>query len=114
MKDKLDAFLAVAGLEVVGLIAGGLGAFVALCLAARAEQDEVKKLSLPGKIVTWAAGTLTAAYVGPLIMVSVGLPVKATAGVIFVVGLGGMSVAEALIKQLPDLIKALRLKYFGA
>lgn len=113
MKEKIDEFLNLAGLETIGLIAGGLGAAVALFLASRAEQADAKKLSMSGKVMTWIAGTLTAAYVGPLVMVGVGLPVKATAGVIFVVGLGGMSMAEALLKQLPDAVKALRVKYLG-
>jgi hypothetical protein len=113
MKDKFDGWLAVAGLELIGLIAGAAGAAVSLFLVARTELDDAKKLTPRGKVVTWLAGTVTAAYAGPLIIDSAGLPAKATAGVIFFVGLGGLSLAEALIKQMPDIIKALRVKYLG-
>jgi hypothetical protein len=86
---------------------------VRLFLANRTEADDAKKLTLSGKIVTWLAGTITAAYIGPLIIEAATLPAKATAGVIFFAGLGALSFAEALLKQMPEIIKALRIKFLG-
>lgn len=113
MKEKIDAWLQVAGLELTGLIIGGLGAAVSLALATRAEAQSDKKLTGVGKLVTFFSGTMTAAYCGPLLVIGTGLPDRATSGVIFVTGVGGMVIVEAFLKQSPETIRALRRKFLG-
>ena len=113
MIDKFSQWLSVAGAELLGLISAGLGAAVAIFLAQRSEEDQAKKFTPRGVLLTWIAGTATAKYAGPLVVMLTHMPESTRDGVIFLVGLGGLAAADSILKQLPKITEAIRIKFLG-
>lgn len=94
----LDAILASLGLTKGSALGGFFGAVISLRF--------LEGLSWWKRLSTVIAGTFVAAYVTPLIVLLFDLNVKVESGVAFLVGVFGMSLAGAVIKAIPDIIKA--------
>ena len=111
--DRINAFLTSLGLDIASLVVGLISSIIAVLLADKTEKDKKKKLTRSGKAITAISGMFLAAYIGPLAVTYLGLPIKASAGITFLVGLFGMGAAEVIIREMPALLAKVRDKILG-
>ena len=111
--ERISAFLTSLGLDLTSLVVGLISSVIAVLLMDKTERDKKKKLTRSGKVITAISGMFLAAYIGPLLVTYLGLPIKASAGITFLVGLFGMAAAEVIIQGMPVLLAKVRDKILG-
>ena len=101
----MDSILAALGLSKGATVAGLVGAVVSLRF--------LGNLNLWQGLLTVLMGTVTAAYVTPLVMHILSLTEKTEYSVAFLIGGFGMLSGSAVAKAIPEWISAAKGKILG-
>lgn len=94
----IDSMLAALGLEKGATIGGFLGALVSLRF--------LGTLNVWQGATALFSGTLAAAYTTPLVLELATLSAKTTGAISFMIGVFGLVVGAAAVKEIPAFIKA--------
>ncbi len=99
--------LSAIGLKLATFVGGFIGAVVSLKFIDAG-------MNSWQKATTVLAGSVVAGYVTPVIVDTLGLSEKLEAGIAFLIGLFGMSLAGAIVTSIPTIIDAARKKWLGS
>ncbi len=101
----LDAFLAALGLTKGATIGGFFGALVSL--------RSLEGMNLWQGFCALLSGTLCAAYITPLVLVTANISLRTESAISFLIGWFGLALGAAVFKAIPDWANSLRKKVFG-